>query len=139
MRSLTAPAVVAWAARMGSLDLSGTLFAFMGSLPAVAIFSLLAIIELVTDVLPTTPKRTSPVPLIARILMGAFSAACLCVSANRWSVIAIVLGAVGAIIGAFVGYQIRKRLVQGLRVKDIFIAIPEDLIAIGLACFLVSR
>ena len=41
--------------------------------------------------------------------------------------------------GAFAGYRLRKRLVTSLNVKDIFVAIPEDLMAIGLAWFLVTR
>jgi uncharacterized membrane protein len=49
-----------------------------------------------------------------------------------------VLGGIGGVIGAFGGYQARTRLVRALNVKDIFIAIPEDLVAIGLAYFLVS-
>jgi len=43
------------------------------------------------------------------------------------------------VVGAFAGYEIRKRLVTGLNIKDLFIAIPEDLIAIGLALFFVTR
>ena len=43
----------------------------------------------------------------------------------------------GAVIGAFGGYEILTRLVSKLNAKAIFIAIPEDLLAIGLACFLV--
>ena len=42
-------------------------------------------------------------------------------------------------IGAFAGYQVRTRLVKALGVKDAFIAIAEDLVAIGLALFIVSR
>ena len=42
-------------------------------------------------------------------------------------------------IGAFAGYEVRKRLVRSLNIKDAFVAIPEDLIAIGLALLLVSR
>jgi uncharacterized membrane protein len=49
-----------------------------------------------------------------------------------------ILGAVGALIGTFGGYQLRTRLVSGLKVQDIFVAIPEDLVAIGLAYWLVS-
>jgi uncharacterized membrane protein len=48
------------------------------------------------------------------------------------------LGAVGGVLGAFLGYEARTRLVKGLEVRDALIAIPEDLIAIGLAYFLVS-
>jgi uncharacterized membrane protein len=42
-------------------------------------------------------------------------------------------------MGAFAGYELRKRLAAGLKVKDLFIAIPEDLVAIGFAAFLVTR
>ena len=137
LRSLTAPAAVAWAAYLGWLPLSGTPLAFMGSVAAVAIFSLLALVEFVGDVLPTTPSRTSAIPLTARVLMGALSGACL---AARVSVaIGTLLGAIGGVVGAFAGYQARTRLVKALGVKDIFIAIAEDLVAIGSALLLVSR
>lgn len=139
LRALTAPAVVSWAAHLGWLNLYGSPVAFMASIWAVAIFSLLAICELIADVLPKTPKRTAFAPLVARILMGGLCGACLCASANQSLSIGAVLGAIGAVIGAFAGYEIRKRLVAGWNIRDIFIAIPEDLIAIGLACVLVAR
>ena len=138
LRSLTAPAVVSWAAYLGWLNLQGSPLAFMGSIAAVAIFSLLALVEYVTDLLPKTPNRTTPLPLIARILMGSLSGACLCASAGQSLLAGAVLGGIGGVIGAFAGYQARTRLVNGLKVKDIFIAIPEDLVAIGLGYFLVS-
>jgi uncharacterized membrane protein len=45
----------------------------------------------------------------------------------------VIAGGIGAVLGAFVGYEIRRRLVSGLKVKDAFVAIPEDLVAIALA------
>ena len=57
LRSLTAPAVVAWGAHLGWLNLHGSPLAFMGSTTAVAIFSLLAIGELIADKLPMMQKR----------------------------------------------------------------------------------
>lgn len=139
LRALTAPAVVSWAAHLGWLNLHDSPVAFTASPWAVAIFSLLAICEFVADVLPKTPRRTAPAPLAARILMGCLCGACLCLSANQSPAIGAVFGAIGAVIGAFAGYEIRRRLVTGWNIKDIFIALPEDIIAIGLACFLVGR
>jgi len=138
LRSLTAPAMVSWAAYLGWLNLGGSPLAFMGSVAAAAIFSLLALVEFVGDVLPTTPSRTAAVPLIARILMGGLSGACLCVSAGQSLPAGAVLGGIGGVVGAFAGYQARSRLVRGLGVKDVFIAILEDLVAIGSAYLLVS-
>jgi uncharacterized membrane protein len=139
LRSLTAPAAVSWAAHLGWLNLHSSPLAFMGSTVAVAIISLLAIGELIADKMPKTPSRTSLVPLLARIVTGGLCGASLCAAANQSLLIGALLGGTGAVIGAFAGYDIRRRLVSKLNTKDIFIAIPEDLIAIGLACFLVSR
>ena len=139
LRSLTPPAVVAWAAHLGWLNLRDSPLAFMGSIVAVVIFSLLALFELFADLQPSTPKRTAPVPLVARILMGALCGACLCAANNQSLIIGAILGAVGGIIGAFAGYEIRRRLVAALNIKDIFIALLEDLVTIGLACFFVAR
>ena len=139
LRALTAPAAVAWAAHLGWLNLHDSPLAFMASTWAAVLFSALAIFELVGDLLPTTPSRTAPAPLAARIISGGFCGACVCVAANQSLFVGAALGGIGAVAGAFAGYAIRKRLVTGLNVKDIFIAIPEDLIAIGLAWFLVTR
>jgi uncharacterized membrane protein len=139
LRSLLAPAAVAWAAFLGSLHLHGSVLDFMGSKPAVAIFSLLAIGELIGDKLPKIPRRTAPGPLIVRMLTGGLCGACLYISANQGGIVGAIFGAIGAVLGAFAGYQIRKRLVTQLNVPDIFVALPEDLIAIGLAFLCVSR
>jgi uncharacterized membrane protein len=138
LRSLTAPAAVSWAAHLGWLNLEGSPLAFMGLPLAVALFSLAAIGEYVNDLLPRTSKRTAPGPLLARIVLGGLSGACLCVSGGRSPIAGAALGAVGGLLGAFLGYEVRTRLVKRLQVRDAFVAIPEDLIAIGLAYLLVS-
>ena len=76
LRALTAPAVTAWAVHLGWLKLDGPL-TLIGSLPSVVIFTLLAVVELVADKLPQTPSRTAPPGLIARILMGGLTGACV--------------------------------------------------------------
>jgi uncharacterized membrane protein len=139
LRSLTAPAAIAWAAHLGWLGLQGSRVAFMASTVAVAVFSLLAIGELIGDKLPKTPRRTAIAPLLARIFSGALCGACLGAAANRSLLTAGLLGGIGGVIGAFAGYEIRRRLVGQLHVRDLVVAICEDLIAIGLAFFIVSR
>lgn len=139
LRSMTAPAVTAWAAKLGWLNLRGTALAFMGSVWAVAIFTLGALGELVADQLPKTPARTKPGPLAARVVMGALSGGCVAVAAGLSAGSGVIAGAVGAIVGAFAGYHARVGLVRALRVPDAVIAILEDLIAVGFGVWLVSR
>jgi uncharacterized membrane protein len=139
LRSLTPPAVVAWAAHLGWLNLNNSPLAFMGSIITVVIFSILALFELFVDLQPSTPKRTAPVPLGARILMGGLCGACICAASNQSLIIGAILGAIGGVIGACAGYQIRRKLVSALNIKDIFIALLEDLVTIGLAFFFVTR
>ncbi len=139
MRSLTAPAVAAWAAHRNWLNLASSPLAFMGSTAAVAIFTVLAVVELITDKLPKTPSRTKPVGLIARIVCGALSGAAVSVSAGQSLGFGALLGAAGGIAGAYAGYQWRTGLVKALGVPDFVIALLEDAIAIGGGLFLVSR
>ena len=139
LRSLTPPAVVAWAAHLGWLNLNNSALAWMGSIIAVVIFSLLAVFELFVDLQPSTPKRTAVVPLTARILMGGLCGACICAAGHQSLMIGAILGAIGGIIGAFAGYETRRKVVAALNVKDIFIALLEDLVTIGFAYFFVTR
>lgn len=139
LRSLAAPAVVAWAAHLGWLNLAGSRVAFMASTAAVVVFSLLALGELIADKLPGIPRRIAIAPLLARICTGALCGACLAAAASRSLLSACLLAGLGGVIGAFAGYEIRRRVVSQLHVKDFIVAVFEDLIAIGLACFVVSR
>lgn len=139
LRALTAPAVTAWAAHLGWLKLQSPL-AWLGSLPAAIVFTVLALAELVSDKLPKTPSRTAPPGLIARIVTGGLCGAAICLAGTQqgWLVGAIV-GVVGAIVGCFGGYQLRKRLVKALGTPDYVVAVIEDLVAIGGSLWVVSR
>jgi uncharacterized membrane protein len=139
LRAMTAPAVVAWAAHRNWLQLHNTPLSFMGSTAAVVIFTLLAIVELVTDQLPSTPARTKPVGLAARILTGSFSGAAVAVSGGQGFAFGAVLGALGGIVGAFAGYQVRTRSVKALNVPDFVVAVLEDAVALGGGLFIVTR
>jgi uncharacterized membrane protein len=137
LRSLTAPAVVAWGAHLSWLNLHGSPLAFIGSTPAVAILSVLAIGELIADKLPMIPKRTASAPLMARVVTGSLCGACLCAAVGKSLLAGTLLGGIGGIAGAFLGYGIRRRL--DFHIKDLVVAVCEDLVAVGLALFLVSR
>jgi uncharacterized membrane protein len=138
LRSLTPPAAVAWAVHLGWLKLARPL-SLIGSLPAVIILSLLAITELVFDKLPNTPSRTAPPGLIARIVTGAFTGACVSLGGGKSAFAGAALGVVGGIVGTFAGYYARARLVRSLRQPDFNVALLEDLVAIGGSLFIVSR
>ncbi len=138
LRSLTPPAAVAWAVHLGWLRLARPL-SLVGSLPAVIILSVLAIGEVVFDKLPNTPNRTAPPGLIARIVTGGFTGACVSLGGGHSALVGVVLGLIGGIVGCFAGYQARARLVKSLRLPDFNVALVEDLIAIGGSLFIVSR
>lgn len=139
LRSLTAPAAVSWAAYLGWLNVQGSPLAFMGSVVTVVIFSLLALGELGADLSPRIPRRTAPGPLAGRLIMGGLCGACLCVSASQSPLVGALLGATGGLIGAFAGYELRRRLVASGSIRDVYVALTEDAIAIGLACYFVTR
>ena len=139
LRSMTAPAVVAWAAYLGWINLTGSPLAFMGSIWAVAIFTLGALGEFIADQLPSTPPRTKGPGLIARIVMGLLTGACLALAGGASLIVGAILGASGSLVGAYGGYYARTGLVRSLRVPDFAVAIPEDLIAVGLGLLLVTR
>lgn len=139
LRSMTAPAVVAWSAHWGWIHLAGSPLSFMGSKWAVGIFTVLALGELVADKLPMTPARTSAMGLSGRVVTGALTGACLGVAGGVSIWVGGLVGAIGALAGTFAGYHARVGLVRSLKVPDIAVALPEDLVAIGLGLLIVSR
>ena len=138
LRSLTPPAATAWAAHLGWLKLERPL-SLIGSIPAVIVFTLLAVAELVADKLPKTPNRTSPLGLIARIVTGGLTGACIAEAGGQGALLGALLGAVGGIVGCFGGYQARTRIVKALGKPDIYVALIEDIIAVAGSLWVVSR
>ena len=138
LRSLTPTAVTAWAAHLGWRKESSPL-SWIGTLPAAAILTLFALVELVTDKLPKTPSRTAPPGLIARILLRGLSGACVASAGGEEIALGAVLGIVGTLAGTYGGYQARSRLVKALGTPDFVIALLEDLVTIGGSLWVVSR
>lgn len=136
LRAMTAPAAISLAARAGWLDLAATPLAFLGYAYTPWIFTVLALGELVTDQLPTTPSRTVPIQFGTRILMGGLTGGAIGASTGSLGM-GVVAGMIGAIVGTLGGRAARGRLADAFG-SDRPAAIVEDLIAIGGAVLIVS-
>jgi uncharacterized membrane protein len=139
LRTFTAPAALVWAAHLNWISLEGTRVAFLHSWAALIVFTLLALAEFVGDQLPSTPSRTKPGPLGARIVSGALCGSMVAMLGGQVLAIGAVLGAIGAIAGAFGGYEIRTRSVKALAMPDFAVAIPEDILAVVAGFLIFSR
>jgi len=127
LRAMTGAAAASWAAYLGIAKVSGTWLAFLGSSWAVAIFSVLAIVELVTDQLPSTPSRKVPVQFGTRIVIGLIAGIAIAGPVN-W-VFGAVAGVVGAVIGTLGGAHLRGKLAASFG-RDAPAAFIEDAVAV---------
>jgi len=134
LRTMTPIAVLCWFAYFGSdgghLPLGGTWAFWAAKLVSAIVFTVLAAGELVGDKLPQTPNRTAPGPLMARIFFGGLVGAIAATGMKGPAMEGILLGAFSALAGAFLGYEIRKRLVLRTGRPDWNIAVAEDAFAI---------
>lgn len=135
LRAMTAPAAVSWAAHLGWLPLQGTPLAFLGYAATPWIITVLALLELVTDQLPSTPSRKVPVQFGTRIVVGALCGAALGMPSGVW-IGGLVAGVVGALVGTLGGAKARGALAQSFG-RDLPAALIEDVVAIGGAVLLV--
>jgi len=128
LRAFTAPAVLAWAAFLQWINLSGTWASWMGHWATVAILTVLAVAELVSDKMPTLPSRKSAPQFLVRLATGAFSGAVLGTAwGYRWG--SLGAGMMGAVLGTLGGYAVRTALVRSNGGKDRPVALSEDVFA----------
>lgn len=136
LRAMTAPAAIAWAAYLGWLNLSGSWLSFMGTIWAVGIFTILAVVELVTDQLPSTPSRKVPQQFGARLIMGALTGAAIGTPYGGW-IVGLIAGIIGAAIGTYGGAAVRGKLAASFG-KDPPAAVIEDAVAIVAAYLIIA-
>jgi uncharacterized membrane protein len=134
-RTFTAPAAASWAARLGFLDVTATRLAFMGFVWTPWVFTLLALVELVMDQLPTTPSRLVPMQFGARLVSGALCGATVGASASITG--GAIAGIAGAFIGTFGGRALRGTLARAFG-RDTPAAFLEDALAIGVALLIIA-
>ena len=95
------------------------------------VLAVVALGEMVGDMLPKVPSRTSPPALAARIVSGAFVGWMLCAFNGGPPVAGALLGVAGALVGAYGGKAVRSRLIE--RIGTVPAALLEDAAAIVLA------
>jgi uncharacterized membrane protein len=128
LRTFTAPAAVCWAAYLGWLPVQDTPLAFLANWIAPVIFTILAVVELVGDKLPSTPSRKVPAQFGARVVSGAVSGTAIGLVGGL-GLVCLISGIIGAVLGTFGGHEFRRRLAL-IFGKDLPAALVEDVIAI---------
>ena len=133
LRSFTPLAVTAWFARSGKLPVKGTWAEWIAHPAAVGLFSAAAVGEYIGDKLPNTPDRTAPLGLIGRLTLGGLVGAIVATAARRPVAGGVALGALGAAVGTYGGFYLRKGLTEGAGMADLPWAISGDAASVALA------
>ena len=134
-RTMTAIAVVCWAAWLGTLPEHGWAI-WITYLISALIFTGFAIGEYIGDTLPKTPSRKAPGPATARLVFGALVGALAATAIYEPAAGGVLAGVAGAAIGTWGGYAIR--MVSAKRIgRDLPIAITESIVVLLLAVFAV--
>ncbi|ORB29184.1 DUF4126 family protein [Mycolicibacterium parafortuitum] len=140
LRAMTAPAVVAWGAMLGWIDVDDKWSEWMAHPITVTVLTIFLLGELVTDQLPNTPSRKVAPQFLTRLVTGGFAGAVIG-SAFFHTFIGTGAGVVGAVLGTLGGAALRGKLFSANDGNDRPGAFLEDLVAVGgafLIAFLVS-
>ena len=132
-RTMTPIAVLCWFAYTGHLHVAGTWAFWTANVISAIVFTLFALGEYIGDKLPQTPNRIAPGPLGARIVFGGLVGTIVVTSLHLPLIAGFALGAISAIVGAFLGFHLRRFLTVGLGLPDFPIALAEDAVTIGLS------
>ena len=130
LRSMTPMALVCWYAYLGWLPVDGTWAAWTAHLWVAIAMTLLAVGELIGDKLPRIPDRTATGPLLFRLIMAGAAGSIAASAMNGPGLEGVLLGVLGALLGAFGGFMLRRDLVEQMDCKDWHVALAEDAITI---------
>lgn len=130
-RTMTAIAVVCWAAWLGALPEHGWAI-WITYLVSALIFTGFAVGEYIGDTLPTTPSRKAPGPVAARLVFGALVGALAATAIYQPVAGGVLTGVVGAAVGTWGGYALRMGSARRLG-RDLPVALTESLVVLLLA------
>jgi uncharacterized membrane protein len=71
--------------------------------------------------------------------MGGLTGACIAAGGAQGIFLGAALGAIGGVVGCFLGYRARTGLVKTVNVRDLYVAVVEDFVAISGSLWVVSR
>jgi uncharacterized membrane protein len=101
------------------------------------ILAIVALAEYVVDAMPKTPSRTAPPSVVLRLISGAFVGWAIATGHGASGIAGGIAGIIGALIGTYGGHALRIAAIA--RIGAIPAAITEDIVAIALAAFAVTR
>lgn len=134
MRAVTPIAVLCWFGwlRLLPLDPWAT---WAGKLPVALAFTVLAAIEYTADKYGRSPRPTRPAVLTLRIFLGGLVGAIIATSLDAPTSEGIILGVLGALVGAFAAYELRRQLTRRIGCKVWHVTVAEDIFAIVCSIF----
>jgi uncharacterized membrane protein len=135
LRAMTGAAAAAWAAYLGILPVAGTWLAWLVSPWAVGIVTVFALVELITDQLPSTPSRKVPVQFGTRLVIGAVAGTAFGLAGGS-ALAGLALGALGAVVGTLGGAAVRAGLAASFE-RDLPAALIEDAVALAGAALVI--
>ena len=139
MRTMSAPAITSHIlSHHNSGHLAKSPLDFMQSEKVALGLKVLAVGELITDKLPSTPNRTLPLGIAFRCLSGSLAGASIYKATGKNALIGAAVGSVAAFGATFGSYLLRKNTVSKFKLSDPLIGAVEDVLVIGAGVGLAS-
>jgi uncharacterized membrane protein len=138
MRSMTAPAVLSHYLSRWGVHSDDPTVRLLASPRTAGVLKVLAAGELVADKTPFIPSRTEPAPLLGRVFMGALCGSVVGAWRGSSQPAAAFTGAVAALGGTYLAYQLRKRAGHRTGLPDSVFAVTEDAVALAAGAHLAA-
>lgn len=127
IRTTVGPALVSYIAWTGKLPgIQQTPLRFLRSPWTVGGLGVAVVGETIGDKLPATPSRTSPAPLVGRVVTGALVGAMGTIGKERSASLAAGIGALGAAAASYVFTYLRSVESKRLRIPNVAGGLLED-------------